>query len=89
MNARMLVAFLGSLLIVSPAAAQETSTSTPAPQPVPEKKICRTITPTGSIMGKRFCLTKAEWQKLNAINADNAETGLAGRRLRNQKNSDF
>jgi len=87
MNTRMLVAFLGGGLIVSPAAAQETST--PVPPPVPEKKICRTITPTGSIMGKRFCLTKTEWQKLNAINADNAETGLAGRRLRNQKNSDF
>ncbi len=36
-------------------------------------------------MGKRFCLTKAEWQRLNEINADNAETGLAARRLRNQK----
>jgi hypothetical protein len=87
MRAPILVAVFGSLVIVSPAVAQETSA--PAPTPAPEKKICRTITPTGSIMGKRFCLTKAEWQKLNAINADNAETALAGRRLRNQKNSDF
>jgi hypothetical protein len=87
MNTRMLVAFCGGLLTVSPAVAQEVSA--PVSPPVPEKKICRTITPIGSIMGKRFCLTKAEWQKLDAINADNAETGLAGRRLRNQKNSDF
>ena len=36
-------------------------------------------------MGKRSCLTETEWKKLNEINADNAETGMAGRRLRNQK----
>lgn len=80
---RLIASFLLSVLSLaaSPAMAQDT----PAPTPAPEKKICRTIIPTGSIMGKRFCLTKAEWQRLNEINADNAETGLAARRLRNQK----
>lgn len=87
MNSRMVVAVLLGLLAASPTLAQENSA--PVPPSPPAKKICRTITPTGSIMGKRFCLTKEEWQKLNEINADNAEAGLAGRRLRNQKNSDF
>lgn len=87
MNSPMIMAVLLGALTASPTLAQENSA--PTPQSPPEKKICRTITPTGSIMGKRFCLTKAEWQKLNAINADNAEAGLAGRRLRNQKNNDF
>lgn len=36
-------------------------------------------------MGKRFCLTKSEWKRLNDINAANTETGLDGRRLRAQK----
>ena len=87
MRLGMLFIAIGGLVASVPAAAQETPA--PAPAPAPDKKICRTITPTGSIMGKKFCLTRAEWKKLNQINADNAETGLDGRRLRNQKNSDF
>ncbi|MGN6820730.1 MAG: hypothetical protein ACTHJR_18900 [Sphingomonas sp.] len=75
----------GALCASVAAAAQDRSPSGTTPAPDTEKKICRTITPTGSIMGKRFCLTKAEWKKLNDINADNAETGLSARRLRNQK----
>jgi len=80
------LAFLaGIFCATAPALAQDTTTPGTTPAPAPDKKICRTITPTGSIMGKRFCLTKAEWKKLNDINAENTETGLAGRRLRNMK----
>ena len=34
--------------------------------PVKEKKICRSLMPTGSIMAKRTCMTRAEWAKFNA-----------------------
>lgn len=85
--ATALILLAGTLYAAVPAIAQNSAvpTTTAASVPDADKKICRTITPTGSIMGKRFCLTKAEWKKLNDINAENAEAGLAGRRLRNQK----
>lgn len=48
-----------------------------------EKKICRSVTPTGSIMGKRMCLTKSEWAEFHARNErhndmfrDNKNKGL-------------
>ena len=44
------VVVLCGLLVASPAVAQDTTSA-----PAPEKKICKTIVPTGSIMGKRFC----------------------------------
>ena len=47
----------------------------------PDKKVCKTITPTGSIMGKRICLTKAEWQQFSDIAERNAEQGLNGRKI--------
>jgi hypothetical protein len=83
MGLRLLFVVMGGFIAAVPAIAQETPVSAPAPDP--DKKVCRTITPTGSIMGKRFCLTKAEWKKLNEINGANAETGLDGRRLRARK----
>ena len=48
-------------VVATPALAQDKAAT-----PAPEKKICRSITPTGSIMGKRFCLTSAEWKQLNS-----------------------
>ncbi|NIJ20197.1 hypothetical protein FHS95_001889 [Sphingomonas naasensis] len=44
-----------------------------AAEPVKEKKICRALTPTGSIMAKRKCMTKAEWARFNAENQKQAE----------------
>ncbi|MDG2533125.1 hypothetical protein P6144_05660 [Sphingomonas sp. HITSZ_GF] len=34
----------------------------------PEKKICRSIVPVGTILPKRYCLTKAEWKELETRN---------------------
>lgn len=45
----------------------------PQAEPAKEKKICRAMTPTGSIMAKRKCMTKAEWAKFNAENERQAE----------------
>jgi len=51
--------------------------------PVKEKKICRSVIPTGTIMGKRMCLTKAEWAEFHTRNErhndmfrDNKNKGL-------------
>lgn len=60
---RMFVAFTAAALAASPALAQDTAASA-----APEKKICKTIVPTGSIMGKRICLTKTEWRQFDEIN---------------------
>lgn len=38
------------------------------PAPAQEKKICRPVTPTGSIMPKRLCLTKVEWARFKDEN---------------------
>ena len=38
--------------------------ATPTPKPPAEKKICRTETATGSVMGHRVCHTQAEWAAL-------------------------
>lgn len=73
---RFCMILLGAAVAASPAVAQDVPGAS-----APEKKICKTITPTGTIMGKRFCLTKAEWQQLNDINDRNVDQGLNGRKL--------
>ena len=52
-------------LFSSVAVAQDATPPVEA-APVKEKKICRSMVATGSVMAKRTCLTKAEWAKLNA-----------------------
>ena len=44
-----------------------------APQPAKEKKICRSIVPTGTIVAKRFCLSKDQWAKLADENGKHAQ----------------
>lgn len=44
-----------------------------AAAPVKERKICRAIIATGSVMTRRKCLTKAEWARLDSENAAQAE----------------
>lgn len=59
------------MLFVTPALAQDTAGQAAQGQPAPvapEKKICRTLVPTGSMMPKRICLTKAEWQEFGDEN---------------------
>jgi hypothetical protein len=74
-----LISLLAVLAFAAPAIAQETPTE--APQ---DKKICRAVQSTGSILGaKRECHTKAEWTKIRAANQENVDRGLDNRpRLR-------
>ncbi|NYT40880.1 hypothetical protein HZY97_08950 [Sphingomonas sp. R-74633] len=65
----------------APAIAQQ-ATPTPAPATAdakPEKKICKMIDTTGSIMGKRECHTRDEWRQISAANAEQTERTLGNR----------
>jgi hypothetical protein len=61
----MLARALGLLALAASASAAGAQDAAPA-EPPKEKKICRAVTPTGSVMAKRICLTKAEWKQFNA-----------------------
>jgi hypothetical protein len=82
MSSSLLAAITAGFMIVS--AGQDATPASPAntgapAQPASAKKICRGIVPTGSIMAKRFCLTKTEWAEFNRMNEDNEETALRKR----------
>ena len=64
MSFRLFATVAVTCLFSHAAIAQDASAADPV-APVKEKKICRLVVPTGTIMGKRMCLTKAEWAKLN------------------------
>lgn len=63
-------------LILSPigVAAQTLEGAAKATEtPAKEKKICRSMTPTGSLMSTRVCNTAAAWRKFDGITADGAQ----------------
>lgn len=81
MSIRVTAAIAAAMLFTSAAVAQDS----PAPEakPVPEKKLCRSVVPTGTIMAKRICLTKKEWAEFSSRNdrhndmfRDNKNKGL-------------
>ena len=45
-----------------------------------DRKVCKMIVPTGTIMAKRFCLTKKEWAELHATTGKDADAFLSNRR---------
>jgi len=51
-----------SAVAASPALAGDDPKS--APEPVKEKKVCKSDNRTGSIMPKRTCRTQEEWDRL-------------------------
>ena len=58
------------------AAVQNTATTTSTE---PEKKICRQVQSTGSIMRKRECHTKSEWGAISERNKQNTERAIQER----------
>lgn len=58
-------AAVAAICLASTTAVAQEAAQPQAPAPAKEKKVCRPVTPTGSIMSKRMCLTKAEWAKVN------------------------
>lgn len=83
---RISVVVLAGCLIAAPALGQVA----PAPEakPVKEKKICRRVVGTGTILARSLCLTKSEWTEFNARNESDAYDALS-KQLRNQKKLDL
>jgi predicted secreted protein len=65
--------FAGLSLLAGPALAD-------APKPPKEKKVCRSVAVTGSIMSRSTCHTKDEWTQIDAANAQSVENALNQRR---------
>lgn len=62
-----------ALFLAVPVAAEQQAVPTPSPSAAPaqaDKKVCRRLATTGSIMpGQRVCHTRSEWQAIDATNA--------------------
>lgn len=65
------LAALATLLVAAPTVAGAVagkSDDSAAPSPAKEKKICRPIVGTGTILARSYCLTRAEWAEMNERN---------------------
>jgi len=66
-----MLALAAAVSFTMPAVAQTPDPAKPAPKK--EKKVCRRLDQTGSILGSRpTCHTKEEWASIDAANARNA-----------------
>lgn len=66
-----MLALAAAVSFTMPAVAQTVDSATPAPKK--EKKVCRRLDQTGSILGSRpTCHTKDEWAAIDAANGRNA-----------------
>lgn len=76
-----LMALAATVSVAMPAVAQTVADATP--KPVKEKKVCRRLDQTGSILGSRpTCHTKSEWAAIDAANGRNADKTMEdGRRI--------
>ena len=63
-------------LILTPIGVKAQTSEAPAKaveSPTKEKKICRSMTPTGSFMATRVCDSAAAWRKFDGITAEGAQ----------------
>ena len=73
--------FVALTAIATPALAQQS-----AEAPKPEKKVCRAVATTGSILGgKRECHTKAEWAAI--AERDRGQRDAVDRDMRDRRGS--
>jgi hypothetical protein len=71
MRFKMMV-LAAAVSVTLPAVAQTADPA--APSPKKEKKVCRRLDQTGSILGSRpTCHTKDEWASIDATNSRNAD----------------
>jgi hypothetical protein len=77
---RLALAMVACALVSATPAMAQTAPTQVAAVPTPEKKICRTLETTGSIMpGKKTCHTKREWAYIDGANEMSAEHIKDGR----------
>jgi hypothetical protein len=76
------VPFLALIALASPALAQDNAAAAKK-----EKKICRMVSATGSILGgKRACHTKEEWAAISERSRNDRENRTMDNRARNSSN---
>lgn len=78
----VVAAALSVALLPASAIAQDE----PAPK-ASEKKICRRVVATGSVMARKTCHTKAEWDAMSARGQADAQRQINQERLRDQVQS--
>ena len=67
-----MTAVVAAIAFTLPVAAQTADSAKPAPKK--EKKVCRRLDQTGSILGSRpTCHTKSEWASIDAANSKNTD----------------
>ena len=84
--------FVLGLALVLPAAASAQGQGTPAPADQAasaEKKICKREEGVGSRLGKRLCLTRAQWADLYTEQAQNRNDILGKAERENAEASPF
>jgi UTP:GlnB (protein PII) uridylyltransferase len=64
---------IAAALVMSSSIAHAQDAPKPDGKPTTEKKTCRSLTPTGSLMATRVCNTAAAWREFDGILADGAE----------------
>ncbi|NYT40248.1 hypothetical protein HZY97_05735 [Sphingomonas sp. R-74633] len=64
MMLRWMVLPVSGLVLMAAQAAPQEASAPAAPAPAPGKKLCRMIAPVGTIIPKRYCLTRDEWKKV-------------------------
>lgn len=73
----LLLAALGMVAVHSAATADNIAA---APAADGDKKVCRRVETTGSIMpNKRVCRKKSEWAEVDRVNRDNTERAIANK----------
>lgn len=73
---RLVLAVSACLILSATPAIAKDKADTPAD---PDKKICRTLEETGSILPKRVCHTAAEWKSIDTANERSAQNFEDGR----------
>jgi hypothetical protein len=67
-------AVLSTLILATPVIAKDKK-----PQD-PDKRVCRSEVPTGSLMGKSVCHTVAQWSAIDHQNEANTDTMMGSQR---------
>jgi predicted secreted protein len=71
-------AALSAMIVATPALAKDK-------KPLdPNKRICRSEVPTGSMMSKSVCHTRAEWQSIDDQNQAATDQAIRSRRTSGQ-----
>jgi len=61
------------LIVSSPEIVIAQDLPTDAVKPKKEKKICRKLEVTGSMLGQSICHTEAQWREVDARNSESSE----------------